>query len=90
MAYFGALRYFAEHNKKFKRIAGTSAGAITAGLMAVGYEGKDLEDKLLDPETIMDYCEEVLKFYKEHSEFKDILNKLGRDFEFKDFLEKTK
>ena len=37
IAYFGALRYFAQKNQSFKRIAGTSAGAITAGLMAVGY-----------------------------------------------------
>jgi NTE family protein len=36
-AFCGALNYMENHNKWFKRVAGTSAGAITAALIAAGY-----------------------------------------------------
>ena len=44
IALLGAIYYFNEQGYEFKRIAGTSAGAIFASLLAVGYKGDELKD----------------------------------------------
>lgn len=58
IAYAGALKCLEEQGltKNVHSIAGSSAGAITAGLLAVGYNGKELEDTLvsIDYESIKD------------------------------------
>lgn len=40
----GAIYYFHEQGYEFQRIAGNSAGAIFASLIAVGYKGEELKD----------------------------------------------
>ncbi|XP_012941508.1 uncharacterized protein LOC106012608 [Aplysia californica] len=44
LAYVGCIQYLEEHNMrpKIKRLAGASAGAITAALVALGYSSKDI------------------------------------------------
>jgi NTE family protein len=42
LAHVGALRACEERRIRFKGVAGTSAGAIIAGLIAVGYEAREL------------------------------------------------
>lgn len=44
IALIGAIVCLEEHGYKFKRLAGTSAGAIVASLLAVGYSGKEIYD----------------------------------------------
>ena len=46
-AYVGAIQELAEHDIKFKRVAGTSAGAILATFLAAGFNPKELE-KIFD------------------------------------------
>lgn len=58
-AYPGALSALQKNGfdlKKVKRIAGTSAGAITAALLAVGYSGEGLRDEInaLDFSSFLD------------------------------------
>lgn len=56
-AYVGAIQVLEERGIKFKRVAGTSAGAILATFIAAGFKAKELEEifdeldltKLLDP-----------------------------------------
>ncbi|XP_022095676.1 uncharacterized protein LOC110981937 isoform X1 [Acanthaster planci] len=52
LAYCGAVRVLEETGiwSQVKRIAGTSAGAMTAGLLAVGYNSHDLEAFLKQPD----------------------------------------
>lgn len=59
-AYVGAMQVLEEHGIKFKRVAGTSAGAILATFIAAGFNAKELEKifdelnfkALLDPPKI--------------------------------------
>ncbi|MGN7479339.1 patatin-like phospholipase family protein [Solibacillus silvestris] len=59
-AYVGALQALEERGIKFKRVAGTSAGAILAAFIAAGFTAQELEDifddlnlkVLLDPPKI--------------------------------------
>ena len=59
-AYVGALQVLEERGIKFKRVAGTSAGAILATFIAAGFNAKELEEifdelnlkALLDPPKI--------------------------------------
>lgn len=44
----GAVCYFEEKGYTWERVAGTSAGSIIAALLAVGYNGKELKDILLN------------------------------------------
>ena len=46
IALLGAIYYLNEQGYEFKKIAGTSAGAIVASLLAVGYKGNELKDIL--------------------------------------------
>ena len=56
-AYIGAMQVLEEKNYRFKRVAGTSAGAIMACFIAAGYTAKEIEEildelqlkSLLDP-----------------------------------------
>lgn len=56
-AYIGAMQVLEEKNYRFKRVAGTSAGAIMAVFIAAGYTAKEIEEildelnlkSLLDP-----------------------------------------
>lgn len=50
IAYVGAIRYLEEQNLllNIKKIAGSSAGAITAGLLAIGCSSKQLEQVLMN------------------------------------------
>src|SRR5699024_9867566 len=45
-AFLGALQSLEEHNLKLERVAGTSAGAIVASLIAAGYEHDDIKQLL--------------------------------------------
>jgi len=62
-AYLGALQSMNEHRLHIKRVAGTSAGAIFAGLLAAGYNSKEIKtiledlqlEKLLDPPLLSKY-----------------------------------
>src|SRR4051812_17689306 len=48
LAYAGAIEVFEEFEIKFDTYVGTSAGAISAVLLAAGYKGKDLARELKD------------------------------------------
>lgn len=59
-AYIGAMQVLEEHGIQFKRVAGTSAGAILAAFIAAGFNAQELEEifdelnvqVLLDPPKI--------------------------------------
>ncbi|MEL3961684.1 patatin-like phospholipase family protein [Lysinibacillus endophyticus] len=55
-AYVGALQVLEEQNYTFKRVAGTSAGAIFACLIAAGYTASEIEEMLdeLNLKTLLD------------------------------------
>ncbi|WP_080874586.1 patatin-like phospholipase family protein [Oceanobacillus timonensis] len=55
-AYVGVLESWQEKNLQVERAAGTSAGAIIAGLLAAGYHYKDIKQmmKTLDVEKLAD------------------------------------
>lgn len=44
----GAFSALWDHGYRPQRVAGTSAGAITAALVAAGYTGSELEDIVLE------------------------------------------
>ena len=43
IALVGALSYFEEYGYEWKKVAGTSAGAIVASLIAVGYKADEIK-----------------------------------------------
>ena len=47
VAYIGALKAIDELNISIKTLAGSSVGAIFAGLLAVGYTTKEIEEIIL-------------------------------------------
>ncbi|SEO30748.1 NTE family protein [Amphibacillus marinus] len=47
-AYIGALQACEEKGIQFARVAGSSAGAIVAGLLAAGYQAKELKEIMLN------------------------------------------
>lgn len=55
-AFIGAYQVLEEQEFKFKRVAGTSAGAIIASFIAAGYTAKEIEKLLdeLDVNTLLD------------------------------------
>lgn len=55
-AFVGAYQELEEHKIQFKRVAGTSAGAIFASFIAAGYTAKEIEEILdeLDVESLLD------------------------------------
>lgn len=55
-AYVGALQVLEEHDYQFKRVAGTSAGAILACFIAAGYTASEIEEILdeLDMKSLLD------------------------------------
>jgi NTE family protein len=48
IAFVGAIQETEKRGYSFNQLAGTSAGAITASLLAAGYNGKELEDAILE------------------------------------------
>lgn len=48
IALVGAIRRLEEYGYRFERLAGTSAGAIVASLLAVGYTSKEVTDMLFN------------------------------------------
>ncbi|MFT5163095.1 MAG: NTE family protein [Alteromonadaceae bacterium] len=46
MAFVGAMAVFEQRNHTFRRLVGTSAGAINAALMAAGYNANDMAEAL--------------------------------------------
>ncbi|PSR16614.1 phospholipase [filamentous cyanobacterium CCP3] len=56
-AFLGALRCFADAGIKFRKVAGTSAGAITAAMVAAGFTVDQLEQDVLGP---LDYEGQIL------------------------------
>lgn len=61
-ALVGALQALEEKGYQFKRVAGTSAGAILAGFVAAGYTGKEIKELLdeLDMLTLLDARKTIL------------------------------
>ncbi|RUL56996.1 patatin-like phospholipase family protein [Lysinibacillus antri] len=55
-AYVGAFQVLEEQGFRFKRVAGTSAGAIFACLIAAGYNSQEIEEMLdeLDLKSLLD------------------------------------
>lgn len=51
IAFVGAIEALEENGYTFNKLAGTSAGAITAALLSAGYTGKELKEIMLN----MDY-----------------------------------
>lgn len=91
IAYLGALAALEEKGMlaDVERVAGTSAGAITASLLAVGYSPKELRD-LLENKSIMDFLDhsDALKFkgaiddmLKQESPFKEAWGNLKKIYE---------
>ncbi len=56
-AFLGALRCFDDAGVKFRKVAGTSAGAITAAMVAAGFTVDQLEQDVLGP---LDYKGQIL------------------------------
>lgn len=55
-AFLGALKVLDERQIRFKRVAGTSAGAIVASFLAAGYNTEEIEELLdeLDVKALLD------------------------------------
>lgn len=66
IAYGGALTRLEElgHLKNIKRVAGTSAGAITATLMAVGYSAQEISD-IMSQTNFNDFADDDPGFFKD-------------------------
>ncbi|WP_144510318.1 patatin-like phospholipase family protein [Bacillus sp. FJAT-22090] len=62
IALVGAYQVMEERGYKFKRVAGTSAGAILACFIAAGYTGKEIEDIMCeqDFQTLLDPRKTIL------------------------------
>lgn len=63
-ALVGAYQVLEDQNFRFKRVAGTSAGAILAAFIAAGYSGKEIEVMLeeLDVPSLLDPRKTFLPF----------------------------
>lgn len=63
-ALVGAYQILEEYNYQFRRVAGTSAGAILAAFIAAGYSGKEIEVMLdeLDVEALLDPRKTILSY----------------------------
>ncbi|MGL5329013.1 MAG: patatin-like phospholipase family protein [Peptostreptococcaceae bacterium] len=56
VALIGAISYFEEHGYTWRRLAGTSAGAVVASLLAVGYTSTEIQQFIfnLDFNSLLD------------------------------------
>lgn len=91
IAYLGALAALEEKGllDNIGRVAGTSAGAITASLLAVGYSSKEIRDLLknkpitdfLDHPDALPYKEVVDDVLKQESPFKEALGNLKKFYD---------
>lgn len=63
-ALVGAYQALEEKGYRFKRVAGTSAGAIIACFIAAGYTGKEIEEMMQDEDlqTLLDPRKNILPF----------------------------
>lgn len=63
-ALVGAYQVLEAENFRFKRVAGTSAGAILAAFIAAGYSGKEIQTMLeeLDVPSLLDSRKTILSF----------------------------
>lgn len=63
-ALVGAYQVLEEKGYRFKRVAGTSAGAILASFIAAGFTSKEIEELLneLDTLTLLDHRNTILPF----------------------------
>lgn len=63
-AFVGAYQVLEEHQIHFKRVAGTSAGAIIASFIAAGYTSREVEKLLdeLDIQSLLDPRKGIAKF----------------------------
>ena len=63
-ALVGACQVLEAENFRFKRVAGTSAGAILAAFIAAGYSGKEIQTMLeeLDVPSLLDPRKTILPF----------------------------
>ncbi|MFJ8515931.1 patatin-like phospholipase family protein [Lysinibacillus xylanilyticus] len=63
-ALVGAYQVLEAENFRFKRVAGTSAGAILAAFIAAGYSGKEIQTMLeeLDVPSLLDPRKTILPF----------------------------
>ena len=61
-ALVGAYQELEEKGYRFKRVAGTSAGAIIASFIAAGYSGKEIEQMMQeeDLQTLLDPRKTIL------------------------------
>lgn len=66
IAYCGALKQLEESKilSSIKRVAGTSAGAITAGLLSVGYAHQDIEREL-KPAVFKSFMDDSLGYIRD-------------------------
>lgn len=64
LAYIGAYQALEEHGFQFKRVAGTSAGAIIAAFIAAGFTSEELNNELgnLELRTILDEPKSILPY----------------------------
>src|SRR5690625_1294714 len=70
-AFIGCLQSLSAHNFTLERVAGTSAGAIFASLIAAGYEAEEINEQLailnlqnlLDPPSLTTYLPFTKWFY---------------------------
>lgn len=64
LALVGAYQVLEEKGVRFQRVAGTSAGAIIASLIAAGYTGKEMEDILFhqDFQSFLDRRKTIIPF----------------------------
>lgn len=63
-AFVGALEVVEKAGYQFKRVAGTSAGAIMAALIAAGYKSHEIKEELekIHPKLFMDETNVIYKF----------------------------
>ncbi|MCD8502263.1 MAG: patatin-like phospholipase family protein [Bacillaceae bacterium] len=85
IAFIGALEVMEEKNYKFRRLAGTSAGAIFAALTKAGYSSQELKEELtsVDFERFLDPQDSVIpfKFMKWIKLYKNLGLYEGNEFE---------
>ena len=80
IAFGGVLKYFEEHNlmKYVKRVAGSSAGAIVAAGVAIGYNGEEII-KVLDETNFEDFKDDswgvvldAYRFFNQYNQYQKL------------------
>ncbi len=93
IAYIGALKKLNEFGKleNIKNIAGTSAGAITAGMLAIGLSPEEMEKELKDKPLLelLDYIDKglTIETLKENvANVPESLKKLRKPVDYKEWI----